>query len=279
MKPIYNIKALRRIVIPVLKLTAFDFDMSHPWVAGEKIHLNSFRHKGYWWHGRRREKRSMELFARIIEPSATVVEVGGHIGYISIYFASLVSQRGRVYVFEPGANNLPYIKRNIHRISNDKYANSIELVEAAVGERAGIAIFYEDSLTGQNNSLVQDFEGLNVNQKNSFVTTKVVKREVNVVTLDAFLSDVGVDFIKIDIEGYEWFALQGAAEVISRYRPALMVEVQASHDEIFNYFTEQNYILFNDELRTMRCSSELKQNIFCLHQEEHAGLIQDLGLK
>ena len=41
---------LRMMVLPVLKLTAFDFSIAHHW-TGDRLRLNSFRHKGYWYHG------------------------------------------------------------------------------------------------------------------------------------------------------------------------------------------------------------------------------------
>ena len=34
-----------------------------------------------------------------------------------------------------------------------------------------------------------------------------------------------VDFIKMDIEGAEWFALQGSSELLSRWRPTMLVEI------------------------------------------------------
>lgn len=34
----------------------------------------------------------------------------------------------------------------------------------------------------------------------------------------------GLDFLKLDIEGYEWFALKGAEEQILRYRPVILIE-------------------------------------------------------
>ena len=70
--------------------------------TGEKIWLHSFRHKGYWAHGRGREKNSMELYSSLIRPGDLIVEVGGHIGYISTYFAKLVGLDGRAEYFEPG---------------------------------------------------------------------------------------------------------------------------------------------------------------------------------
>lgn len=39
--------------------------------------LHPYRHKGYWFHGRTREREAMIRFAEIIRPGDTIVEVGG----------------------------------------------------------------------------------------------------------------------------------------------------------------------------------------------------------
>ena len=63
------------------------------------------------------------------------------------------------------------------------------------------------------------------------------------------LSPLRIDFIKIDIEGGELKALQGALSVISRYRPTFMIEInQATYaaagftiEDIQFFFSEVGY--------------------------------------
>lgn len=153
------------------------------------------------------------------------------------------------------------------------------LVEAAVGETSGVVDFYEDNLTGQNNSVVKDFEGLKTNQALSYVVSSISKRAVDLIGLDEYFLDRSIDFIKIDIEGYEWSALQGARDIISRDSPALMVEIQASHNEIFEFFNALGYFLFNEGLDDLKRPSDLVGNTFCFHKDKHRQLISDLRSK
>ena len=52
------------------------------------------------------------------------------------------------------------------------------------------------------------------------------------VTLDSFdLQDV--DFIKLDCEGYELFALRGAEETLKRCRPCVIVEQKPNRAQRF----------------------------------------------
>ena len=223
MKGIHNSWFIRPVVMKVLKKLDFDISIKHHW-TGCKVKLHLFKHKGYWYHGKKRENTTMQLFDRLIHAGDNIVEVGGHIGYISLYFSKLVgSHKGGVMVFEPGANNLPYIRRNI------KEASNIILIEKAVGDFIGEVDFFEEDLTGQNNSIVENFKGFKDNSAASYVDNQVTRVKVSMVTLDSEIQS-SVDFIKIDIEAGECKALFGSKKIIERQKPILMVEIQADEE-------------------------------------------------
>jgi hypothetical protein len=55
------------------------------------------------------------------------------------------------------------------------------------------------------------------------------------------LDDIGIercDFIKIDAEGAELLVLKGATQVLGRWHPHLMLEVQEPHCRRFGYSPE-----------------------------------------
>jgi FkbM family methyltransferase len=59
-----------------------------------------------------------------------------------------------------------------------------------------------------------------------------VAEPITLATLDAFAAEkklARLDFIKADIEGWEMRMLAGGAATIARFRPALLLEVQAAH--------------------------------------------------
>ena len=267
---LHRVLFLRKFVMPVLKKISRDVEIQHPWVAEKTIKLNLFKHKGYWYHRKRREEQSMVLFKEIISSNSNIIEVGGHIGFVSILFDRINGPSGKTYVFEPGSNNLPYIEQNIGSSSR------IKLIKKAVGNQQGTIDFFEDNLTGQNNSVVENFEGLKVNQSIAFVESKTKKVSVPITSLDAELGNLKIDFIKIDIEGGEWPALLGAQDLMSRQKPALMVEILANEDEIFTHLSNLNYVLFNDSKQILKSKNKLKGNIFCLHNEAHKELIDNL---
>jgi FkbM family methyltransferase len=272
---LYDLKYLRAVALPLLKKFSFDTNIQHHWVPSAKLKLNTFRHKGYWYHGKSREHETMMIFKDLIKENDVVVEVGGHIGYISIFFSHLVGENGSVIVFEPGTNNLPYIT---HNIKNAPFENHM-IKQVAVGQEEGTATFYEDDLTGQNNSLVRDFDGFSNNSKNSFVDAKVHEKTVKVTTLDLEFYDRKVDFIKIDIEGGEWPAMLGAEKIIKNQCPILMVEIQADREDIFQFMSDHNYIGFDEHKFIIKKSEKLNGNIFWVNKIKHHHLINSIGLK
>ncbi len=261
----------RRLALAVLKRVSRDITIRHHH-TGELVRLNLYTHKGYWYHGKRREAATLALCREIIQRGWTVYDAGGHIGYLSLYFAKLAGPAGRVHVFEPGENNLPYLERNISGLAN------ITLVRAAVGAAPGRATLYVESLAGQNNSLVRDFEVL---ARNAALADpgagKVTPRDVEVTTLDFYAarSQAMPDFVKIDVEGFELEVLQGMAELLRR-KPVILVEVQRNQVQVFELLEKAGYQLFNDRRRRLRAKNANRlngANVFALHAEAHAGLI------
>ena len=258
---------LRRVVLPLLKALNRDFVIKHPWTRKD-FRLALFEHKGYWFYGKRREFRSMFAFSCLLSPGSRVLEVGGHIGFISLYFADLVGRSGRVVVFEPATNNLDYIRSNVVDLDN------IELVEAGCSDEDGYSVLYMDNLTGQNNSLVKDYQGLSANAS----AAKGVKLVVSSLTIRTFKIDTYCaensfqpEFIKIDVEGHELAVLNGAANLLScSSKPMLMVEIQADHHAIIEKLNQYGYLLFYEsgEPLSEGFDSGIK-NVFALHPDSH----------
>jgi FkbM family methyltransferase len=266
---LHYIKFLRKIVLPLLsKYNLGDITIKHPWVgAPKKMMLHSFKHKGYWYHGKKREKESMLLFKRFINPGSVVIEVGGHIGYLSIYFSDIVKSDGRVYVFEPGKNNLPYIRKNIEGLKN------LQLIEKAVGNKCGKTKFYIENITGQNNSLMKDYKVLNKNKEFSFLSEKsreIEEVEIEITTLDNYCEKENIkpDFIKIDVEGAELSVLEGMVNCLRNYRPRIMLEVTRDIKAVLKILKEEKYLVFDIFLKPITNQNLGSFNVFCFPKDD-----------
>lgn len=263
MTSLYENKILRSIALPVLKAVNRDIRIRHHW-TGRPVKLNLFAHKGYWYHGRNREKEEMEAIRLLIDDGDIAVEVGGHIDYISMLLSQAVG-RGSVIVFEPGSNNLPYLRANIAGLDN------VRLIEKGCGSQAEDLVFYEESLTGQNNSFVPDFQGLQSNAAHAgTVDVDVTSSVVQVVRVDQEVPDAP-SFVKIDVEGFELAVLHGAEGwfTAGATPPIFMIEVQADQAAVTDWFHSRGYRLFEIDGTAMPSIPEMTINLFALHPTEH----------
>jgi len=153
-----------------------------------------------------------------IEPAQVVIDVGANNGYLSLRLARRVGRAGKVLAFEPHPGNVLRCLCN-HSLN---IMEPIELVPLGLGDEEGECTMIEvDAANAGMNRIVPTAAGVpDALQSRA--------RTVRVTTLDGFLGErtsLPVDWIKIDVEGYEARVLRGAAETIERSRPGLFIEV------------------------------------------------------
>lgn len=140
------------------------------------------------------------------------VDVGAHVGYFSMLAAQIVGESGQVYSFEPSPLQNAKLKRNV--MLND-FSQRITIFKLAVGEKESAAVFYQGPENHSGISSLREIE----NVSNIF--------HVKVAPLDQVLNinQTPVKFIKIDIEGAEFRALQGMKDLIGQWRPFIAMEL------------------------------------------------------
>jgi hypothetical protein len=57
--------------------------------------------------------------------------------------------------------------------------------------------------------------------------------DIEMRTLDSFAWEYPIDFIKLDCEGYELFALRGGEQLLKRWRPCVLVEQKPGRAQKF----------------------------------------------
>jgi FkbM family methyltransferase len=239
---------IRISFLKILKKFAFDTTIKHHLTRSNFL-LNTYTHKGYWFYGKKREENTIRLFREWISSKDYVLEIGGHIGYFTIFFISLVGKDGKVDVFEPSEENLKYLEPNISR-SIAGLNPQISVIRKGAGDINGKLDFYLDPITGQNNSFVENFEGFFTNREYSPESSaQPIKVIVEVTTLDSYFEGKTEfpSFVKIDVEGFEWNVIQGFKKTIEKSRPSLMIEIQKDSELLINYFKGIDYSIFNDE--------------------------------
>lgn len=270
---------MRKLAISILKmLNPGTIKIKHH-LTKKSFYLDAFLHKGFWYYGKKREQDTIDLFKEIVCECSFVLDIGANIGYFSVYFCELMNDSKNLFVFEPTPDNLTYLNRNI------SHYKTIRVIEKAVSNKNGKANFFVDNLTGQNNSLLSDYRGFDYVVKNSGVTAEKKIIEVDTITIDSFMKQEypseSPDFIKIDVEGAELFALQGMKKTLELHLPTIMVEVSENVAEILKMFNNLGYVVisprknivnvdnyqnvFSDDTKHSVGSHE---NVFCIHKSK-----------
>ena len=146
----------------------------------------------------------------------TFIDVGAHIGYYSLKAARKVGAGGHVVAIEPNPLTLQQLRSNVQR--NRAFMVAIEPVACSDSE-AVLEFFGADhSNTGASS----------LSRENASVWGPPASYRVRARPLDAVVREMNllrVDVVKIDVEGAEMKVLQGANETLSRFHPALVIEI------------------------------------------------------
>jgi len=143
------------------------------------------------------DRAERQLLRKSLFPGAVVVDAGANIGVYSEFLSRCVGPNGVVHSFEPSPDNFSRLRSATRKLPN------VHLCQAAVGERSGETMLY---VSGK----------LNVDHR-AYATEENARRAVQVGMMaldDYFKPGDCVDLLKLDIQGYELHALQGAKRVI-----------------------------------------------------------------
>lgn len=233
-----------------------DITIKNPY-SKRRIKLNLYKHKGYWFFSGSREQATINSFKKLISKGDLVIEVGAHIGFITHLFSELVGKTGKVKIFEPGSNNLPYTRNNVAELLN------VELIEKGCSDKNEEVTFYQDSLSGQNNSLLRDYANVDAVAKSHGEDAVRVSDTIQVITLDDYLGtfDVTPSHIKIDVEGAELLVLKGMLNNLGKV-PSMMIEVTENANDVFELLHQHGYKTFSEDMTTE--ISRGRGNTFCL---------------
>ncbi len=197
----------------------------------------------YFIFKRRQDKAEMQLMQRWVKPSAVVVDIGANIGFYSRYFSGLVGPKGMVYSFEPDAYNY---RRLLETLSG--YPNVVT-ENAAVSDTSGQLQFF----------LSPD---KNVDHRAYATDTHTESYSVKCVSLDDFLDEeTAIDFMKVDVQGYEMSVYKGAEQllafnsdikILSEFWPYGLEKAGSSKEAFFDFFSTRGFHVYLLEGETLR---------------------------
>ncbi|WP_300074624.1 FkbM family methyltransferase [uncultured Ruegeria sp.] len=187
---------------------------------GNDLISESLRKYGEW------AQSELNILCDFLRDGDTVVDGGACLGTHSRAFSHAVGSNGQVISFEPTTKNRQFLQLN----ANASLVANIDVRAAALGAQPG---------TGQVSQALEDNAG----------GTRIAACEtggtVTVVRLDDEVLGQ-VSFIKLDLEGSELEALQGANRILSQDRPVVFCEVLdlSGGAQIYKYMSERGYVSY-----------------------------------
>jgi len=180
-----------------------------------------------------------------VQPGDVVIDGGSCWGDTMVYFAGKTGPLGKVYCFEFVQENLEILNQNLNL--NQPLRDRIKVISKALWEKSGEIMRYY--AYGPSTSLVRGSE-----QQDTL--------QVSTLSIDDFVKEEGiakVDYLKIDIEGSELRALQGAEETMRTFRPKLAISL---------YHKEDDFIVIPDYLHKLGLGYKFFLDHFTIHHEE-----------
>lgn len=143
------------------------------------------------------------LFEKYVNPGMVVYDIGANAGFYTLLSAILTGSNGKVFAFEPVPQNIFYIKKHL---GLNKITNTV-VVEKAVSEKTS-KLKFDLSSNPSMGHFSEDGEF-----------------EVETISLDEFTKQGNPppDLIKMDIEGAEFDALNGAQEILKTKKPIIFL--------------------------------------------------------
>ena len=155
------------------------------------------------------EPMSTKILNEQLKKGMRIVDIGANIGYYVLQEARIVGETGEITATEPVPYNFTMLKRNVEA---NGYQN-IRLFRLAIGIENGTTKIY----------LSRESNLCSMTQQLTIHDTSI---DVPVMTLDSFLEGKEkIDFIRMDIEGYEVKAIDGMLDILKKYKPKMMIEI------------------------------------------------------
>jgi len=179
-----------------------------------------------------------------IDPNRNILEIGGHCGTSTVVYSSYLSNKNKVYVYEPQLNMYNLLLKNIDQ---NGLQNKIIPFNSGVFCYNGEGKMNDIDLDGgggvvskrynEENNLTCNFGGIGLGSKGE---------HVKLVTIDSMeLENIG--FIHCDAQGSENFIFSKATETITKYRPVILYENNKDYAKYLYNSVCKNYPNWKEE--------------------------------
>ena len=162
-----------------------------------------------------KEKDFFQFLSLLKDGEGAVLDIGANIGIMTVHLAQKLPN-STIHAFEPMPSNYSVLKKIVNRFKLKK----VQIHEIALGEAPGVVkmILPENGKTKmQGLSHVKHDSITEWNEGEEF--------DVPLDTLDNLIKDEKIQGIKIDVENFEYYALNGGKRILEENHPVIYAEL------------------------------------------------------
>lgn len=173
--------------------------------------------RGLFWRGAGGfEPETLDYITPLLKDAKIFADIGANTGHFALY-ACAINPALKVHAFEPVPQNFDHLKRNVDR---NGWSGRCTVHQKAVGAENGKVKFHIPF------EALPTSGSLNTDGFNNIPGDLV---ETDIVRLDSLFTDNAPDLLKIDVEGFEHFVLQGMDGLFKAgHRPHIVFECHPS---------------------------------------------------
>ena len=163
-------------------------------------------------------RRTGRTLTEFVRPGSVVLDIGANIGAYTLFLSRLVGPEGKVYAFEPTDYAFNKLQRNLGL--NREFASRV------IAEQAKLVKNDDDVSAAEIYSSWKVVGNQTRHPKHLGIAQPTTGAKT--FTLDSYCERAGVkkiDFIKLDVDGFESDVIAGALTVLQRDRPVICLEL------------------------------------------------------
>jgi FkbM family methyltransferase len=161
-----------------------------------------------------REAEHVQQVKNNLKPSMSGIDLGANVGYYALIEAQRIGKTGKIFAIEPEPGNIDLLKKNIQ--AND-FEDIVSVSQYIIGDQDKMSELRISALSNRHSMST-------ANRYKVQGTDKAITVKIPMIKLDTFMEKNNIqpkdiDFLRMDIEGYEVMVLQGMSRLLSATTP------------------------------------------------------------
>ena len=201
----------------------------------------------------RYEVSSYKAMKNLLQPGDITLDIGANIGAHTLPMAELVGKSGKVIAIE--ATNWAYQKLLRNLSLNEDLKDSVTPVQSLLNETSNQA--------DAPHALYSSWSFDEKKEKHKILRGSLNSTsEAKVLALDDLVNSLKLeklDFIKMDVDGFECKVLRGSDYTIKHYKPSMLIEIspfllrerEGSLEEYLDFLIQNGYKIYEESSRKL----------------------------